>query len=377
MWRDEMQVFLLGAYSPTLSDLFRKLEYETHPDLWHLLVWLAARISDAPVAMQAVHVVLASIVWLLVWRLSPFKAIDKFLLLLSYFLFWEHFVLGRNYVLVARLSACKVFPITALLSKATPIWAPSTHSRLQRRNTGLPNADSTRKNSVSSAAGLASAIRAPLSDTSIKWHSRHHVPSIAMTLAASGFSNWTRGALRRSSNILVMAQRSLSGGDIRAMAEYRFFREQASFAPGHKPEDAPASRAFERQHFVPVLDRCDARERPLHIAYNTIGFSVHGGRSRLVCVIRCPTLTRAVNAFVNLSGRRNPGGCDLGRPAHIAEPRLSNRGAEVVDIARGVPETAGPWMSSPDCAGILLDRRSHPMCRRSSRVAWRRRRPGG
>jgi hypothetical protein len=101
MWRDEMQVFLLGACSPTLSDLFRNLEYETHPDLWHLLVWLAARIYDAPVSMQVVHVVLATIVWLLVWRLSPFRTVDKILLLIGYFLFFEYFVVSRNYVLVA------------------------------------------------------------------------------------------------------------------------------------------------------------------------------------------------------------------------------------------------------------------------------------
>jgi hypothetical protein len=101
MWRDEMQVFLLGAYSPTLSDLFRNLEYETHPDLWHVLVWLSARIYDAPVLMQLIHVVLATAVWLLVWRASPFRTMDKLLLLLSYFLFFEYFVLSRNYVLVA------------------------------------------------------------------------------------------------------------------------------------------------------------------------------------------------------------------------------------------------------------------------------------
>jgi hypothetical protein len=49
MWRDEMQVFLYGADSPTLPELFRNLEYEVHPDLWHLLVWFAARIYDDPV----------------------------------------------------------------------------------------------------------------------------------------------------------------------------------------------------------------------------------------------------------------------------------------------------------------------------------------
>lgn len=101
MWRDEMQVFLLGAYSPSLVELFRNLEYETHPDLWHLLVWIGARVYAHPLSMQVIHVLLATGVWLLVWRASPFRPVEKVLLLLSYFLFWEYFVISRNYVLVA------------------------------------------------------------------------------------------------------------------------------------------------------------------------------------------------------------------------------------------------------------------------------------
>jgi hypothetical protein len=101
VWRDEMQVFLLGAYSPSLMELFRNLEYETHPDLWHVLVWLGARIYADPISLQVIHVLLATGVWLLIWRASPFRAADKILLLLSYFLFWEYFVVSRNYVLVA------------------------------------------------------------------------------------------------------------------------------------------------------------------------------------------------------------------------------------------------------------------------------------
>jgi hypothetical protein len=113
MWRDEMQVFLLGAYSPTLRELFRNLEYETHPDLWHLLVWFGARVYDYPVSMQVLHVALATCVWLLVWCVSPFKVVDKILLLLSYFLFWEYFVVSRNYVLVALFG----FALAAVRSK--------------------------------------------------------------------------------------------------------------------------------------------------------------------------------------------------------------------------------------------------------------------
>src|SRR5215208_3821246 len=68
MWRDEMQVFLLGAYSPSLSELIRNLAYEPHPYLWHLLVWIAAHIYLDPISMQVLHALLASCVWLLIWQ---------------------------------------------------------------------------------------------------------------------------------------------------------------------------------------------------------------------------------------------------------------------------------------------------------------------
>jgi hypothetical protein len=101
MWRDEMQIYLLGAYNPSLSDLFHYLRYEPHPDLWHALVWLGARVYAHPASMQVIHILLAACVWLLIWRASPFRTADKILLLLSYFLFWEYFVVSRQYVLVA------------------------------------------------------------------------------------------------------------------------------------------------------------------------------------------------------------------------------------------------------------------------------------
>ena len=114
MWRDEMQVFLIGANSSSLSELFRNLQYEPHPSLWPLLVWLGSRIYADPVSMQVIHVLLATGVWLLIWRFAPFRPIDKILLLLSYYLFWEYFVVSRNYVLVALLGLAFVTVRTRL-----------------------------------------------------------------------------------------------------------------------------------------------------------------------------------------------------------------------------------------------------------------------
>src|SRR5262249_6091107 len=103
MWRDEMQVFLLGADSSSLVDLIRNLAYEPHPYLWHILIWIGAHVYPDPLSMRIIHAALATCVWLLIWRAAPFRPVDKILLLLSYFLFWEYFVISRMYVLIALI----------------------------------------------------------------------------------------------------------------------------------------------------------------------------------------------------------------------------------------------------------------------------------
>jgi hypothetical protein len=103
MWRDELQAFMVAAASNTPLDLFAKLKYEGHPGLWHLLLWVVTRFTTDPVAMQVLHLVIALGVWVLVWRLSPFRPVGKLLLLLSYYLFWEYFVVSRGYALGALL----------------------------------------------------------------------------------------------------------------------------------------------------------------------------------------------------------------------------------------------------------------------------------
>ena len=103
MWRDELQIFMIAANSATPSPLFYNLKYEPHPALWYTLVWVVTRFSSNPLWMQLLHIGLAISVWFLVYRCSPFSRIEKFLLLLSYFLFWEYFVISRSYVLLALI----------------------------------------------------------------------------------------------------------------------------------------------------------------------------------------------------------------------------------------------------------------------------------
>ena len=101
MWRDELQSFMLALYSSSPWDLLQKLKYEGHPGLWHALLWMVTRVTSDPLWMQVLHIGLAIGVWVIIYRWSPFSKIEKFLLLLSYFLFWEYFIISRNYVLIA------------------------------------------------------------------------------------------------------------------------------------------------------------------------------------------------------------------------------------------------------------------------------------
>src|SRR3974390_2287981 len=103
MWRDELQIFMIAASSATPAQLFYNLKYEPHPALWYMLVWVVTRFSSDPLSIQLLHIGLAIGVWFLVYRCSPFSRIEKFLLLLSYFLFWEYFVISRSYVLLALI----------------------------------------------------------------------------------------------------------------------------------------------------------------------------------------------------------------------------------------------------------------------------------
>ena len=99
MWRDELQDFLLAAASSSPFDLYLKLKYEGHPGLWHLVLWVITRFTIDPVWMQVAHLCIALGIWLLIWRASPFTILEKFLLLLSYYLFWEYFIVSRSYAI--------------------------------------------------------------------------------------------------------------------------------------------------------------------------------------------------------------------------------------------------------------------------------------
>ena len=96
-WGDELHAWGLILASSDIGDLFRRLHYEGHPGLWHLLLWWAAAVSMDPATLAAVHLAVASGILLLVAFHSYFSRAEKILLLSNYFLVFEYTVVARNY----------------------------------------------------------------------------------------------------------------------------------------------------------------------------------------------------------------------------------------------------------------------------------------
>jgi hypothetical protein len=104
MWRDEFETYWIAVSSSSFSDLLFNMKYTAHPALLYISVWLGTRVTSNPEAMQIVQIALALGVWVIVYVWSPFSRLEKILLLLSYFLFWEYFVFARNYVHIALIA---------------------------------------------------------------------------------------------------------------------------------------------------------------------------------------------------------------------------------------------------------------------------------
>jgi hypothetical protein len=103
MYRDEFQTYWIALSSSSFWALLSNTKYLAHPPLLYILEWLLTRVTSDPLAIQLMQLGLAIGVWIIIYAWSPFSRLEKILLLLSYFLFWEYFVISRSYVLIALI----------------------------------------------------------------------------------------------------------------------------------------------------------------------------------------------------------------------------------------------------------------------------------
>ncbi len=102
MWRDEWQAWLLAVDGkPGLGELIRRMGYEGHPMLWHLLLWIAGQVWPDPLAMKLIHAAIATASVYLILACAPASRAVRILICLGYFFLFEYSVVSRNYGLGA------------------------------------------------------------------------------------------------------------------------------------------------------------------------------------------------------------------------------------------------------------------------------------
>ena len=108
LWRDELQAWMLARDSSGPLDLFRNMEYEGAPMLWHLLLLPVTRLTSSPAGMQILHWAIASAAIFVVARYAPFSPLQKVLFSFGYFPLYEYGVMSRNYALglLLAVTAC-------------------------------------------------------------------------------------------------------------------------------------------------------------------------------------------------------------------------------------------------------------------------------
>jgi hypothetical protein len=125
MWRDELHCWLVARDSPWPWDVMHN--YDGHPPLWYLLLWVLEKATHRPIAMQIAHVGIAlGVVWVFARR-APFPRPLRALFPFGYFLAYEYVALSRCYglALLFALLLCDHHPrrfarpgTTALLTAA-------------------------------------------------------------------------------------------------------------------------------------------------------------------------------------------------------------------------------------------------------------------
>jgi hypothetical protein len=99
IWRDEWQAWLIAKESSSLLHLWQNLRYEGHPGFWHLALYLLTRFTRQALAMQLLHLLIASATAFVFLKYAPFTRLQKLLFIFGYFPLYEYAAISRNYAL--------------------------------------------------------------------------------------------------------------------------------------------------------------------------------------------------------------------------------------------------------------------------------------
>jgi len=98
LFLDEVQHFLIGRDSDSLSSMYWNMRYDGHPRLWNACLYLITHfITPHYAGMQIFHLLLTTLAAYILLRYAPFSLLVKVLILSGYYFLFEYNVLSRNY----------------------------------------------------------------------------------------------------------------------------------------------------------------------------------------------------------------------------------------------------------------------------------------
>lgn len=111
-WRDELQTLMVIRSAHSLHDLFFLTRYDGHPSLWVLLLYLFKPFAETVYGARIIHLVLAASSAFILLRFSPFRLLQKALILCGYFFLFEYVFIVRNYAIGVffLFLVCVLFP---------------------------------------------------------------------------------------------------------------------------------------------------------------------------------------------------------------------------------------------------------------------------
>jgi hypothetical protein len=133
MWRDELEIWLVARDSAGPIDLLRNMATEGHPALWYALNFLLSRFTSNPLAMQLLHVLLATVAVAVFLTHAPFPWSVRLSLVFGYYMLYEYAAISRNYVLVLLLG----FAVCAVLARRSRLDGTSASLLFLLANTHL------------------------------------------------------------------------------------------------------------------------------------------------------------------------------------------------------------------------------------------------
>lgn len=117
-----MNIWVAAMDSSSIIDLAYNLRYGGHGLLWPLSVYLLSQIAPYPLAMQLLHVAIATAsIWLL-FRFSPLSRWKTLLIGFGYYLCFEYVIISRHYALGVL---CMLTSLVCMTSFRQPRYAPA------------------------------------------------------------------------------------------------------------------------------------------------------------------------------------------------------------------------------------------------------------